>query len=347
MDNGCELAGSLAEGPVDLAASAGPDLTADESLRASVLRLLDQQTASDFRPGDVVGGRFRILKELGAGGIGTVFLAKDRQLGEVALKILHPELAKNRGAAERLAKEVRVARSIRHPNLRPAFDLFRYNRPRKTPIVAATMQYLRGETLSARLSRGAIAATEAIPIAKGIAAGIDALHGAGIVHRDLKPGNIMLIGGREGAAKPVIMDFGLATDRVPSAIEGSPDYMAPEQFRAAAATPAADIYAFGLILFEMIAGRRPFPSEDLLPAAIRRNTEDAPRLSAVAPSAPHAWTAPIALALARDPADRPNSATELVQRMLRGSASGPVVLDRRCCHGQRRIAVRGVRARRF
>jgi serine/threonine-protein kinase len=216
----------------------------------------------------------------------------------------------------------------------PVYDLFLFDTPRGL-VAAATMPRFRGESLAARLSRGLMPPAEALRIAGGIAAGIDALHSAGLAHRDLKPGNIMLTPGPGGAAVPVLLDFGLAEPLsvlgTSTLISGSPDYMAPEQFRRASATPAADIYAFGLILFEMLAGRGPFPAEELLPAIVRRNTEDAPVLSDVASWTPRAWDAPIARALSRDAARRPGSATELIEAVRRKWAEVEVCRVRIAC----------------
>jgi serine/threonine protein kinase len=359
MHSRFDLVNSVAEEALDLAAHERPAfLTSrcgqDRELLASVERLLALSDTADgfleapsdgceIRPGDLLGGRFRILEELGAGGMSAVYLAEDRQLGEVALKILHPELRGAPGAIERLAAEIRAARAVHHPNVCPVYDLFIFETP-SGPIAAATMPRLRGETLTARLARGPIASGEAMPIAGGIAAGIDALHRAGIVHRDLKPDNILLTPGPDGAAVPLLMDFGLAgrpgTKAPATRISGSPDYMAPEQFRGAPASPAADLYAFGLILFEMMACARPFPAEELLPAVVRRITEDAPRLCAVAPRTPRAWDSPISRALSRDAARRPGSAMELIGEVRRGLAEAElrrVGIACRCAHRPRRL----------
>jgi serine/threonine protein kinase len=321
----------------------------DADLLAKVQRLLALSDSMDgfldsppapiteIRPGDVLGGRFRIVAELGAGAMGSVFLAEDRQLGEVALKTLHPEMRDDPRALQRFLAEIRTARAIRHPNICPVFDLFTFDRARGGPVVAFTMKYLRGATLACRLSLGAIPIAAALPIARGIAAGIDALHAEGIVHRDLKPANIMLAAARDGAVAPVIMDFGLAShpgSGAPAPISGSPGYMAPEQFRTAAAAKSADIYAFGVILFEMIAGARPFPTEELLPAVIRRTTEDAPRVSAAAPWAPSAWDCAVARALSRKPSQRPESAKAIIGLIENQSVVGQA----RSLRGPRRPA---------
>jgi serine/threonine-protein kinase len=163
------------------------------------------------------------------------------------------------------------------------------------------------------------------------------------VHRDLKPGNIVLTPGPDGADVPMLIDFGLAgphgAEASAAPISGSPDYMSPEQFRGTPAGPEADIYAFGLILFEMLAGARPFPFEELLPAVVRRTTEDAPSLCAVAPWIPRVWDAPIARALSRAAARRPGSAMELIAEVKRGWTEAEVCrigVVSRCAHPPRR-----------
>jgi serine/threonine protein kinase len=204
------------------------------------------------------------------------------------------------------------------------------------------MKCLNGETLASRLSQGPLSAAEALRIARGIASGVNALHAEGIVHCDLKPGNIMLDAASGGAATPVIVDFGLATRATAGpakAVSGSPQYMAPEQFRLAPVSPAVDVYAFGLILFEMIAGTRPFPAEELLPAAIRRAVEAAPRLRSLAPWAPVAWDEAIALALSRVPSERPRSAGEVLDMMTRAASPSASIHmlrpERSCSHSGR------------
>jgi serine/threonine-protein kinase len=186
------------------------------------------------------------------------------------------------------------------------------------------MDYLEGETLSAVLSReGPLAKARILQIARGIADGLDKAHKQGIIHRDLKPANIMIVGGRA-----VIMDFGLAKPDDAEAgghsqtgmLAGSPDYMAPEQFLAEAARPAADIFAFGVILHEMTAGARPYPRETVMRMAVRRVTGAPAPLLEAAPGAPRHWEGALRRAMDRDPSRRYASAEALV-RELEGDAS--------------------------
>jgi serine/threonine protein kinase len=288
--------------------------------------------SAELQPGDVLGERFTIIRKIGEGGMGSVFLADDALLGEVALKTVRPDLQHDRNGIEQLRAELRMARSISHPNVCPVFELFTFRKEgRGREIVAFTMRYLPGETLADRLARGQMSVSEAQEIAGGIAAGIDALHAEDIIHRDLKPANIILTTGHHEPVRPVIADFGLAKSELAnttsvqtgrSQVFGSPDYMAPEQFRNVPASKAADIYAFGLILFEMLTGHRPFPAEDVLATAIRRSTEDAPPVAGD-------WKPSIARALSRIPEQRPGSAAAVIPVLHAGQ-------NRECCIRRRR-----------
>jgi eukaryotic-like serine/threonine-protein kinase len=338
------------------AAFAKRECGADESLLRELLDLLalsesqdgilesSLDSSTEIRLGDVLGGRFRILQELGSGGLGSIFLADDCHLGLVALKTIHNRMRGPTCNLQRIAAEVRAARALRHRNLCPVFDLFTFDHERCGPITAFTMEYLPGETLMSRLSRGPIPPSEATEIARDIANGLDSMHAEGVVHCDLKPANIML------TPTPVIMDFGLATSLAQNSLHGaafgSPDYMAPEQFRRAAITKSVDLYAFGLIVFEMVAGVRPFPSEDLLATAIRRSADVPPCLRSVAPWAPASMDAAITHSLSAEPLRRPQSAGEIVAVMERGRTLDTTPLARLCGHDTRPPSMRSARITR-
>jgi len=328
-DGRVELVNHILEDAIELC---GPDQEAyvieccgsDVELRSEIFRLLalsncagawEPQFIVDIGPGDVLGERFEIVKQLGSGAAATVYLAKDQVLGPVALKVMRPDALEAAGTAQRMAAELRAARVASHKNLCPAYEAFRFDAG-GTPLFAFTMKYVEGETLQSRLRRAPLRPEEALAIAEGLAAGLDTLHSNGVVHCDLKPANIMLAPHADEALYPVILDFGLAicpSHEQARTISGSPQYMAPEQFRSQPVSCAADVYAFGVILFEMISGKLPFPNEDLLDAAIRRNTEEPQRLSAVMDNVPPGWQSAITGALARDPIDRPRSASDVVR----------------------------------
>ncbi len=208
-------------------------------------------------PGTALAGRFQILEELGRGGMGRVWKAFDAKVGEaVAVKVIRPEIAGDRRAIGRFLRELRQARRVSHPNVCRMFDL-----GEDGALRFMTMEYVPGVSLKAMIrERGRLNAEEAAGIGRQIAAGLAEAHRLGIIHRDLKPQNIMVT--PEGAAK--IMDFGIARAvqtgeaTVEGAVVGTPAYMAPEQAAGKPADARSDIYALGIVLYEMVMGRVPF-----------------------------------------------------------------------------------------
>ncbi|MGA2148074.1 MAG: serine/threonine-protein kinase [Bryobacteraceae bacterium] len=311
----------------------------DAALGDSVLRLLSQfdrlgdflaspatrPAESAFAPGQVLCGRFRILERIGAGGMGEVFRAEDRTLGEiVALKTIHSGLRADAAIYDRFRQEIRLARRVSHPNVCKIFDLFMHSDAGREPVAFFTMQYLPGESLAARIAAAApFPRAEAIRIAAQIADGLDSAHGEGIVHRDLKPANVVLFAAPSGGVRPVITDFGLAHFfdseggdtgyTFAGQIVGSIDYMAPEQFEGAAPQPATDVFALGIMIFEMLTGQRPYPSESLVRSAVRRITMPPPSLRECGAEAPPHWERVIRKALARSPRDRYASAGAMIR----------------------------------
>jgi serine/threonine protein kinase len=198
-----------------------------------------------------------------------VFEALDTALGvSVALKALKPSVAGSAVQLERFRREIQTARKVTHLNVCRIFDMGIQNGAGRDRFFL-TMELLAGPSLADRIEQGSpYSAEEALPIAAQIADGLDAAHAAGVIHRDLKPGNIMLLPPPTGrfAERAVIADFGLALSEEQSDMRltesdelvGTPEYMAPEQAEPGPATPATDIYALGLILYEMLSKRRPF-----------------------------------------------------------------------------------------
>ncbi len=317
----------------------------DSEVKDSVLRLLSRfDRLGDFletpastppgfttelQPGDVLANRFQIVALLGRGGMGEVYRAQDSDLSEsVALKVIRPEWRGNEPMSARFRDEIRLARAINHPNICNIHDLFTADRG-GSHLVFFTMELLEGETLAALLKRrGKLDTIEILAIATDIAAGLDAAHRMGIVHRDLKPENIILAGGTRGA---VITDFGLAkaVDPTPTpltqtgAILGTADYMAPEQFLGEAVTAAADIFAFGVVIFEMAAGQKPFPRESIVRAAVRRLTAEPVELRGIASQVPKHWESTLRRALIREPSKRTKTAEVLIKQ-LRGELRAPL-----------------------
>jgi len=288
--------------------------------------------APALNPGDVLCGRFRIVRLVAEGGMGYVFEAIDSELTvNVALKIIRPEIASNLEALARFRQEVRLARRITHPNVCRTFDIERETlvdpmSGRKHELVFLTMEFLQGETLGSRLRRaGALPLLEALHIARQVADALGAAHALGIVHRDMKPANIMLVPTESpDCFRAVITDFGLARpdpiisfDSL-SALShtarpiGTLAYMAPEQLEAAPICTTTDLYAFGLILFEMVTGTRAFPSADFLTGIARRLNGLPPSLEALMPGLPTSWSTAIEGCLRHQPSERFQSAADVM-----------------------------------
>jgi len=225
-----------------------------------------------FRGGDLVAERFRVVRFLARGGMGEVYEALDTGLEQrVALKVLPPDIASEPDTGRRFRREVRLMREIAHRNVCRVFEVFRHTvvgaDGAAREIEGFSMELLEGETLAERLERvHRLPPGQVLEIVRQVAAGLDAAHAAGVVHRDLKTSNVMLVADR-GGERAVVTDFGIARHAGPgrgtedvtatAVAMGTVDYMSPEQARGETATPASDVYALGVVMFEMVTGRRP------------------------------------------------------------------------------------------
>jgi serine/threonine protein kinase len=216
--------------------------------------------------GETISGRFKILRFISSGGMGEVYEAWDYELQDrVALKTVRPEVASAVSVIGSFKQEVKRARGISHPNICRVYDLFSHKTATGERIWFLTMQLLQGQTLLDRIRRaGPFKPEEALPLVEQMVDGIAAAHEIDIVHRDLKSANVMLVEAEEGKQRAVIMDFGLALDLASAsqvdwepAGQGTPDYMAPEQRRDGKVGLAADQYALGIVMCEMVTGHRP------------------------------------------------------------------------------------------
>jgi serine/threonine protein kinase len=249
-------------------------------------------------------GHYEILGLLGRGGMGEVHRARDAKLNrDVAIKLLHSSVAHDADRLTRFNREAQVLAALNHPNIAQVHGVLEV--PSETPggdaVPALVMELVRGPTLAARIAAGPLPPDEALPIAKQIAEALEAAHDHGIVHRDLKPANIIVRD--DGTVK--VLDFGLAKALVPEGASATADamsptismratqagvvlgtapYMAPEQARGRAVDRRADIWAFGCVLFEMLAGRRLFEGTDVtdIIVAILGKEPDLDRLPASA-----------------------------------------------------------------
>jgi TolB-like protein/tetratricopeptide (TPR) repeat protein len=274
-----------------------------------------------FREGDRVAGRFKVIKRIARGAMGEVYQVYDERLRlHVALKAIRPELIGDADTVERFRREVLVTRDIAHDGLCRVFDLVEHaigpqaGFPDGTIVPCLTMQLLEGESLEEWLARSRpMTPAAALPLLTQIGEALQVLHDAGVVHRDLKPSNVMLVQTGEGT-RAVLTDFGLAKPLDESVFEtqarvqgGAPFFMAPELFRGERPSRASDIYAFGLLIDEMVTTERAF-SGDSLHALLLEKLGDGPRRPSVrAPGLPLSWEEAILGCLAPDPSARPST----------------------------------------
>jgi serine/threonine protein kinase/class 3 adenylate cyclase len=253
-------------------------------------------SSSQFPP------RYKVLSQIGTGGTGIVYKVRDLETGEiVALKILKPHIASDPKVQEALKREMCLARKITHKNV---CRIHEFNRSQGTAYIS--MEFVEGESLAARLDRvGSLPLSEALEVTRQICAGLREAHAQGIVHRDLKPANIML--DRNGAVK--IMDFGIAqmvqhNSPMTGSIVGTPSYMAPEQAELKPLSSCTDIYALGLLLYEMVTGIPAFDGDSPIAIAVKQIREYPKRPREIASRISEALEAVIMKCLQKDPAKR-------------------------------------------
>ncbi len=288
---------------------------------------LAESKAARVRPGRVLS-HYRILDTLGEGGMGVVYLAEDTELKrQVALKLLPPELASDPEPLERFRREARAVASLNHPNIVTVHSL-----EEADGVRFLTMERIHGEGLDRIVSSDGLALERVLEIAVPLADGLAAAHEQGIVHRDLKPANVMLAeSGQDHSVRLKILDFGLAKLLQPERdnesresteiltgegnLVGTIAYMSPEQLEGGAADQRSDIFAFGVLLYELAAGRRPFSGASLpdLMFAILRDTPEP--ITDVKPGLPLGVGVILERCLAKDPNDRYPSAREVLDAL--------------------------------
>lgn len=264
-------------------------------------------------------GPYRLLREIGGGGMGTVYEAEDTRLGRrVAVKLLPPEYSRDRRAKERFLREARAAAAVDHPNLCTVHDV-----GESDGRLYIVLSFYEGETLKERIRRGPLPVAEARDIAIQVARGLARAHEAGIVHRDVKPANVMLT--RRGEAK--ILDFGIARlqgDEASltrtGASWGTPAYMSPEQARGEPVDGRTDVWSLGVMLYEMLAGRRPFGGDSMEAVVSAILTREPEPLERVRPDVPPELARVVERALTKDPAERYGSAAEMLADLESGRA---------------------------
>lgn len=280
----------------------------------SVTRTIETR-AEELTRGMTFAGRYEIIESLGTGGMGAVYRAYDTKIKEeISIKILKPEIATNKKTIERFSNEIRLSRKITHRNICRMHDL---NEHEGSQYI--TMEYVPGEDLKSFIRRvGHLPSGKAVSIGKQICEGLSEAHTLGIIHRDLKPQNIMI--DKSGNAK--IMDFGIArslrTEGITGegAIIGTPQYMSPEQVEGKDTDQRSDIYALGIVLFEMLTGKVPFEGESTFSIALKHRDETPPHPRELNPELSPEISTVILKCMAKEKEKRYQSTQELLSDLI-------------------------------
>ncbi|AKS42581.1 protein kinase domain-containing protein [Wenzhouxiangella marina] len=270
-----------------------------------------------IRPGQVLGDRYEILEQLGAGAMGTVYKARDRKLDDVvALKMLSPALAADPANLERMKAEIRLARRITHPSVLRTHDLWELD---GQPVIS--MEYVRGIALNQLLERsGRLKLAAGLRVCSQVLQGLEAAHQAGVLHRDIKPANIIL--DQSGNAR--LMDFGIARQvsaastnlTQPGTIVGTANYLAPEAALGKEVDERSDLYAMGVMMFEVFTGRLPFTGETAMEVCMAHIKDAPPEPHELWPDIPDALERIILTCMAKEPAQRYASAEALLRQLM-------------------------------
>jgi serine/threonine protein kinase/predicted Zn-dependent protease len=275
-----------------------------------------QMAIKELAAGTTFARRYQIIEDLGKGGMGRVYKVFDTEVQEkMALKLLRPDIATDEKTIERFRNELKLARGIAQRNVCRMYDL-----GREEGTYYITMEYVSGEDLKSLIHRiGALPVGKAVSIALEVCEGLSEAHRLGVVHRDLKPQNIMI--DRDGNAR--IMDFGIARSLAARGITGAgvmigtPEYMSPEQVDGKEADPRSDIYALGIILFEMLTGHLPFEGDTPLSVAVKQKSEQPPDPKTLNAQIPDELGRIILKCLEKPKEKRYQSADELLKELAR------------------------------
>ncbi len=319
---------------VEAGSPAAPQESRDDQATGPPATEARTRGASVFQTGDIVAFRFRIVRYLAKGGMGELYEAEDLELRErIALKTILSHISDDERSILMFKREEHLPRQVTHPNVCRIYDVFRHRDAapragRAAEVVFLAMELLHGETLADKLQRdGPFSTADIMPVVRQMAAALTAAHRVGVVHRDFKSQNVMLVkpAAADEEMRVVVTDFGLAwrntqdesTGLSLSGLEdaemsGTPAYMAPEQVEGGRVTPASDVYALGVVLYEMVTGARPFVGETPLKIATKRLHEPAPSPRIHVSDVDPLWEATILRCLERRPEDRFTSAGEVV-----------------------------------
>lgn len=267
--------------------------------------------------GRLIRGRYQIEKLVARGGMATVYLAEDNRLDrKVAIKVIHPHLANDQNFREKFVREAKIAAKLSHPNLVNVFD-----QSEDGDVVFLAMEYVSGITLRDALDKfGALSAERALDVFEPIVAALAAAHSAGVLHRDLKPENVLL--SDDGKVK--LSDFGLArpisAQTQTGGVVGTVAYLSPELVSRGVADARSDVYAAGIMLFELLTGQQPFRGEQAVQVAMQHANSEVPPPSTLNSSIPELLDEIVLWATAKQPQNRPSDAMELHKILVRAKA---------------------------
>ncbi len=325
--NGTFVDGKRVEGPVVLAGNERIGIGDAELTLASEVESGPRPDSKDPMVGTMLG-RYRIDAKIDEGAMGTVYLAEHTRLGKkVALKVMAQRLFRNQVARQRFVDESRVVASLDHPNIIPVFDADEVQ-----DELYIAMRYVDGEDLGHLLDReGALDPNRAISIISQVGAALDAAHAHGLVHRDVKPTNILIASARDtaGEGHAFLVDFGITKNLASSGLTGTgqtlgtPNYMAPEQFRGQPVDGRTDMYALGCLLYECLTGRPPYEGESFETVMYGHLMTPPPSVATQRPGLPPALDAVVSKAMAKDAGERYATSAELVAAARGALASAP------------------------
>jgi beta-lactam-binding protein with PASTA domain len=296
-----------------------------------------------FQPEQVVGGRYRVVRKLGGGGMADVYLCEDLTLGRhVALKVLLQRYLDDPTFVERFRREAKAAAGLNQQNLVSIYD---WGEVDGTYYIV--MEYVEGETLKDLIRRrGRLSGNEAVAVTLQLLAAVEFAHHSGIVHRDIKPQNVML--DRGGTVK--VMDFGIARAgdsgmTEAGSILGTAQYLAPEQAKGHQVDERSDLYSVGVVLYEMLTGTVPFKGDSAVTVALKHVNEIPREPAELVPGMPYALNQIVLKAMAKDPADRYQTAAEFARDLHSAKAGGPVAAAAFDASGERtRVMTAGAAA---